>query len=1157
MSFSSFAKYAALSVLFLPIASIGQTLKIEYDSSRAYIQRGNFAGAIPWLEKAKTSALANPKDTNSYVEVLKLLAVSYARTSKLAEAEAVFKEVNALYDKMPSKKAVYISALQNFGVFYYNQKKYKDAEPLFAKAFELKVAVVGEDNAECLTILNSLASTRMNLKNFKEAEKDYKKLVALRSTVLGEAHPDYISALNGIANLYKVMGKFNDAAATYTKLVEVVKQAKGEGNKDYAVALTNLGNAYKALNQYEKAEPNYLLATVVYAKVLGEKNTEYGLSLVNLAGTYRYMGRYEQAEPLYFKALDLFKEATGENSAEYSGVLNNIALYYSEIGKYELAESYFKQALEVSKKALGERHPETATTINNLGLLYRSMGRYEQAEPVLVKALKIRKETIGEKTPEYAASLNNLAGIYDNTGRYDQSEPLYKQSLAIIKELYGENNPEYASTCNNLAGVYEEMNKFDKAEPLYNQALSIIKNTLGENHPDYATTLNNLALLQEAMGKKEKALEIYKQNLEATRASLGEKHPNYATSLNNYAVLLENLGRYKDAETNFLQVLNTRKEILGENHPAYATTLYDLAKLYVCLRDYAQADAYWAKALGSYLYQIDTYFPTMSDKERGKFYAKVSPKFEQFNSYCLLRYKENPAILSQMYNNQLATKALLLNSSNKVRQRILNSGDQALIEKFRNWNNQKEILSKAYSLSKGELKAQKINIEELTNTTNEFERDLSASSEIFRNSNDNQKVSWTDVQKKLKPEEAAVEMIRFVKYRFDSAGYYQPDSIHYAALFVTPGTKSNPDISVLRNGSELEKQMIKYYRNAIKFKTDDDLSYKQYWDRVKVKLQGVKTVYFSPDGVYNQLSLNTLRNSQTKGFLSDELDIKILSNTKDLLASKIGDNSEKRITLIGSPDFTYNTRNVSAAVPGISAENATYIERTSATMLTPLPGTKIEVEKISGMLSSNNWKTVIYTEQNALEEVIKKQNNPKVLHIATHGFFEGDVKTAKKKKKDKDDDDDQVVENPLLKSGLLLAGSSLTLLKRKNDQINVDIKGDNTKEDGVLTAYEAMNLNLEKTDLVVLSACETGLGEVKNGEGVYGLQRSFSIAGAKSIIISLWTVNDAATQKLMITFYQEWIKGGNKRQAFKNAQLALRKDMPEPYFWGAFVMIGE
>jgi len=1140
----------------ISLIGAAQSLKIEFDSAKAYIQSNKYAEAAGWLEKAKASAKANAGDTASYAEVLRLLAISYARTSKLPEAEATFKESIEVFASMPGKKNQLASSLMNFGVFYYNQKKFKEALPIFSRAYYVKDEVSHTANADVLMILNSLANTQLSLKMYVEAEETFRKLVKGRLELNGGNSQEYIQACNTLASMYKTMQRNDKALEMYLEILEGVKANKTENSKDYAMAAMNVATMFKAISNFPKSEFYFQQAHDVFQKVSGEGNLDYASALINLAGVMRLEGKYALSEPLFFKAQNIFKDVSGEISADFASVLNNVALFYNETGKYDQAEAAYKYAIEISRQTLGERHPEMATTYGNLGLLYKSMGRYEQAEPILKKSQKIRREILGEKHPDYGASLNNLAGLYENMGRLNEAEPLYKQSLNILKDAIGAKNSDYAATLNNLAGVYEAAGKFAEAEPLYQEALQILKEIYGENHPDYAVTLNNLALLLEALGKKEEAEKLYKLNIEYTRQALGEKHPIYATSINNYAILLENIGRYVEAEKYFLLALNIRKEALGENHPAYTTTLYDLAKLYAATKNYAQADLYWQQSLSNYLFQIDKFFPAMSEREKGKFYQTISPKFEQFNSYVLMRNASNASSIALMYDYQLATKALLLNSTNKVKQRILNSGDFILIEKYKNWNSQKELLSKVAGMSKEDQKANGIDFELLSSNANELEKELTASSEIFRTA-EAKKTTWIDVQKKLKSEEAAIEIIRFTKYNFNLSGVYTIDSVFYAALVVTPSTKGNPELIVLKNGIELEKQYLKYYRNAIKNKLEDEFAYAQYWSKIKKSIPNAKKIYLSPDGVYNMVNLNTLKNIQTKNYIYDEVDLRIVTNTKDLLSATSASSLDNKITLMGSPDFAMNTKNIGSVAKGITEEQASFIERAGAGLLAPLPGTKIEVEKIAGMMNTSAWTTEVYIEHNAIEENLKKVDNPKILHIATHGFFDQDANDDKKKEK-KEKEADKVEENPLLKSGLMLSGASLTLLKRKNEVTNVDINLGKSKEDGILTAYEAMNLNLDKTDLVVLSACETGLGEVKNGEGVYGLQRAFNVAGAKALVISLWTVNDAATQKLMTAFYTEMLKPNtSKRAAFRNAQSELRKSFPEPYFWGAFVMVGE
>jgi tetratricopeptide (TPR) repeat protein len=1032
----------------------------------------------------------------------------------------------------------YANTLTALANMYKKTGRFTEAEPLYSQSIAIRKKASGEFSPDHVNALNNLASLYNVQGRYQEAEALFKKVMDLSKNIYSPDKIEYTRPITNLAGLYKTMTRYPEAEGLYNEVLTTRQKTIGENNLDYASALINLATLYKAMSEYNKAETYYLSALSTYEVIIGQYHESYVSALINLASLYRTMGRLQEAEPLYNKALNIYKLTSGSKTIPYANLLNNIALYFDEVGRYEQAEEYYKKALEITEELLGTNHPDYATTLNNLALLYKNTGHFEQAEPIYKQAAKIRLEALGEKHPEYGTSLNNLASLYENMGRNDEAEPLYKQALTIIKNSYGTQNHFYASTLSNLAGLYEILKKYDDAEKLYNEALDIIRQTLGEKHPDYATTLNNLALLQQNKKDYKKAEDLYVKNLQKTKEAFSERHPNYATALSNLAGLYEHMGNYGKAEKMYIDALKIRGEILGNKHPSYTLTLSSLARLYSATRRFDAADSLWDKTLGNYLYEIQSYFPSMSEKEKGQFYNTISADFEQYNSYTLLRASDNPAVVSRMYNNQLATKALLLNSSNKLRQRILSSSDTSLINMYKKWLSQKDYLSKIYALTKAEVRKLGLNTDSIERATNDLEKKLSLKSELFKNTNDIQYYSWQDVQKQLKDGEAAVELIRFQKYKFDSAGVYS-DSIYYAALIVKQDTKNCPELVLLKNGSELEQKYVHYYKNAIKFKTDDPFSYTKFWKPVHTALAGIKKIYFSPDGAYNQININSLKNPETQSYVFDELELQNVTNTKDLVTRRIVKPSKKQIVLFGNPDYAMD-------------EKTHHANEMYSGLLNQLPGTEEEVKKIHKTMAQNNWQPKMFTGDNATEKNIKNLNNPKVLHVATHGFFEKDIVVNN----ENDNDKERVKENPLLRSGLMLAGASVTLYNRNNIIFNAE-KIESDYEDGILTAYEAMNLNLDNTELVVLSACETGQGEVKNGEGVYGLQRAFVIAGAKSIIISLWKVNDETTQRLMSVFYLEWIKTGNKVSAFRNSQVSLKKDFPDPYYWGAFVMVGD
>jgi CHAT domain-containing protein len=414
----------------------------------------------------------------------------------------------------------------------------------------------------------------------------------------------------------------------------------------------------------------------------------------------------------------------------------------------------------------------------------------------------------------------------------------------------------------------------------------------------------------------------------------------------------------------------------------------------------------------------------------------------------------------------------------------------------------------------------------------DLEKTLVRESSISLNDETGKQPDWIDIRNKLKNNEAAIEIIRFRDYQFDLHDTFT-DSILYAALIVTSETRNNPELVLLADGNSLEKRYIHFYRNAIQYKIDDSLSYKYFWEPISDKLRKrINKIYFSPDGIYNQINLNTLKNPGTGTFLLDDIKIIQVTNTKDLLMARDygnvpSGNRKAKAVLFGNPAFG----KVGSSKPATEA-------RVRGVNLIPLPGTALEIQRIAGYLSDSGWESVSYSGPEANESMIKRINNPTVLHVATHGFFEEGYS-------------ERLSGDPLLQSGLLLADV-------ENDTtFYAVLKNDFTMEDGILTSYEASNLDIEDTRLVVLSACETGLGEIKNGEGVYGLQRALLVAGADTIIMSYWKVDDTATQELMANFYRIWLQHGNLHESFRSAQQSLKKSHPSPYYWGAFVMIGE
>lgn len=825
------------------------------------------------------------------------------------------------------------------------------------------------------------------------------------------------------------------------------------------------------------------------------------------------MKKFSMAEKRFNAARTAYEDAGLTEDLGYLKSISNQGLLYTTMGRFTHAEAPTAEALEIRMEKFGEDNIGVAASLNNYGVLHYNVGRYNESEKSLTKARSIIAANKMTATMQHAIVLNNQAMLFQAIGRYDEAEALLKEAIAIVDRLPGSKSKNNLRFQSNLALLYQQMGKPTEAEEIY---LSMGRR-LGRNSPEYASVLTNQAALYIAMGKDDAVEGLLKTAADIFKSKLGSESPAYARSLSDLGNFYRYKLRYPEAEPLLTEALALREKSLGPNHPLFVQSKEDLAILYWKQSQPEKAYPLYKEAMDRSLDFINRYFPPMSEAEKTKYWDVLSPRFQRFYNFALENFEPNSALLEDLYNYHIATKALLLNSTNKVKRTIFSSGDARLIQDYLTWLDQKEQLARLYSYSKEELEEQKINLDSIERAANATEKSLSERSSVFTESYTASSITYKEIKALLHDNEAVVEIVRARKY--DQT--FTPDS-KYVALILTKESPL-PKCVPIENGQLLETRYFKYYRNAIQQKIADQYSYDQFWKPFESALAQKKVIYLSPDGVYNQINLNTLKGSSTD-YLVKRYDFVTVSNSKDLLSLKSARKAtaSKSAVLVGSPDY-------------------------GGPSLTPLPGTKAEVESIAKTLKAGGYQVSQFTDGAATESNLKAVNAPAILHIATHGYFLPDI--------DRQGSGfgvhlDNAGENPLLRSGLMLANASKTVEGSAMPNLQ-------SNDNGVLTAYEAMNLNLEGTSLVVLSACETGLGDVKAGEGVYGLQRAFLVSGAEALIMSLWKVDDAATQLLMSSFYSNLAKLKDKQKAFKQAQLNLMTRYPDPYYWGAFVMVGK
>ena len=935
-----------------------------------------------------------------------------------------------------------------------------------------------------LMALNRISLNRIRSGQMASAETSAREAFRLirQSTVAPAEKAQALAHMGWVHHYYSASARSDSAFGAAVGLLAAEKSISPQLNANirgqYANCLQQRGDNPASLREFTAARS-------AVTRFRPSDPVAWGVTTGSMADLNVRMGRMGTAQTLLDSALQQVRPTADRHPAEYAALLLTQARIHQATGAYTKAEQTGTQVIELLRSGKTNDPLLTVLALDQQANAYKAMGNFAAAEPLLNSAM----------------------------------QELEKSGLT--------GSTQYTTILQNLATLYQLQEKFDKAERLLNLVVEQDRKTLGTGHPQYAVTLQNLAALYQRRGNREQAVRLLEESRGIIGKTLGKENRTYSTLLGNLAALYQDMGRYSEAETMWKQCLELRSALFGKDHPDYFRALYGLANFYFATADMAKAGPYFEEVVTGYRKQVNTFFNAMSDQEKGAFYARVRPVFEAYMDYAVQAHAKatDPLALEKLYDLQLSTKAILLTASNRVREAIMAGGNQELKALYQAWQQKKEDIVHFYSAGKAERARLGIDLAKLESEANDLEKKLSVMSADFGQQAAGRTTTWRDVQAVLKPGEAALEYIRIRKK-------FRNDSVYYAALVLRPDSKA-PELAILPNGLALENKWFRYHRNAVTHLFNDTLTIRQVWYPLAKRLTGVQRIYVSSDGVMNKINLSGLYDSHAKAYLVDQLDIRLVSNTSELVSRSAG-NPVRDARVFGYPDFNLNDhrevpsgglRNTGGLLPGMS--------------ITDLPATQTELKTVTSILSSGQWKVAAFASREASEENIKKVRAPGILHVATHGFFQSDVAVNEA---GAESEREETLQNPLFRSGLLLAGAGVPAASRT--------------EDGVLTAYEAMNLDLQNTELVCLSACETGLGDVQNGEGVYGLQRSFLVAGARSLLMSLWQVDDEATQQLMTTFYQGWMSGMSKGEAFRKAQQQMKEKYKQPFYWAAFVLVG-
>jgi tetratricopeptide (TPR) repeat protein len=1013
-------------------------------------------------------------------------------------------------------------SLREQGAQLYQQGKYNEALPIWKRSLAIYEKKLGLDHPETAIVLNCLAALYGTLGDNEKAQPFYERALAIREKSLGANHPATLFSINNLAGFCKKVGDSKNALTLYLRALSINEKVSGLHHPDTAGSLNNLAGVYSIMGNYAKAQPLYERSFAILKKALGPEHPKTVASLNNLAFVYLDMGDYAKSLPLFEQSITIREKALGPEHPDMATSLNNLAGVYSKMINYAKALPLFERSLAIWEKALGPEHPKTSLSIHNLARNYTDMGDYAKALPLYERLLTIREKALGPEHPDTADSLNSLAHVYHGVGDYAKALPLYERSLAIREKAPGPEHPDTADSVNNLAGVYLDVGDYAKALPLFERSLAIREKALGPEHPNTADSLNNLAGVYRRMGNYAKALPLRERSLVIREKALGLEHPDTAASLNNLAFYYLDMGDYAKALPLFERSLAIWEKALGPEHPDTATSFNNLALLNYRMDNILSAQNYASRLTASKQKELQSIL-ILDERTR----LSWQKKNQGWNLWlpCVLDSEQLAELI-------LTNKGIVLESLAEDRalaQAAGLSGDGAKILQ--------SIKSLQLQLSKMAFeKGKEKQSQKLQDEIGRLQRELTTKYLGRDRQRISASITMADIVPALSGGGVLVDFIEFQDPKLKGE-----ESTCLGAIITA---EDNSPIFVRIDGGKSINRSIENLRSAInqgnaaEVEAQTKFLSEKLWQPVAAKIpEGAKRLFICPDANLNFLSFAALLEPDGR-FVAEKYPISYIGSARDL-AKKPSDKISKSMAIFANPQFDASGKNskTTEMVAMRSAEADVF----GSIALPPLPGTEVEAQSLGSLATESGWNVKSSIGKDATELSVRNTKKPGVLHLATHGFYlnsftppapegsrgmsvVGVKESAEEKKKNEKGVD------PMRASGVALTGAQNTLTSWSQR------KAPDPETDGVLTAEEVGALRLDGTWMVVLSACETGVGEARSGEGVFGLRRAFMIAGAENLLMTLWPVADETTAKIMADFYKEAFATGDAAGSLAKVQ---------------------
>ncbi len=1178
-----------------------EAIPIDYmfwlqELGEAQQQNGDIDNAIKNLDAYNELVVANlGHESNAYAIGLRGLATCYAKQDKLIQAAQAYKQAMEITERNTGVNSLYYANLNSdLARVHYAMGDLHTALQEFERSLTIINEIEGE-SALAADVLYGIARCYSSLSDYKKAEAYYNRILSICEKIYGSGSIYASAALSGLADIYVEFGDFAKAKELYNRVLLLEEKFVGKDSFNYAETLAQLaavlraeGDLDGALRIYDtimpiidkrsgresityahyqnsvaqllqqKGELQTSLETIDAAIAILDKSEyavsqmEYFAVLMTKADILAEMSRHNEAMQLYEKCQSLAENALGtKQSSEYLGVLESLADLYTADNDRSLELA--NEILRLSETIYGKGNYQYAQALTQIGGVFANAERYSDAIKTYRQAIDITINEHGKDSYLLTNPLGGLAYCYNWIGNQDEALRISKQSAELIKTRFGEESIQYALSLIDVA-TYLPMDSINQSLEMCLLAETILARS-SNNNDCYADLLAMIANCYGAKKDIASASIYFEKSLKLLEQIYGKVSVPYVFRELDFARAYANCGEYNKA----LSMCNKHKSLFepDDDSMSHLQLLGQIAFCHYKLKDTDSTLVVLRQAVDLTHNKLLEQFATMTSTERSNYWQMFQSDFmEALPS--IVYESNNTEYNGYVYDMScLFSKGILLNIGTEMKKLIAESGDKQLVDKFEQLQYAQVALNKQY-----ELPADKrfLSVDSLTRAIDDMERDLMSSCKVYGDYSRNLKVNWKDVQARLRDGEMAVEFLSFPLMADSSRTVY--------VALTLKKDYHQPKMIALFDQSQLEKilQIEQYYSKRMNFTNISKL----VWKPLEEELQGVNKVYFAASGLLHQVPIESLPMWSGEGYLADNISLYRLSSTRQLALQNTPSGQPSGMKVFCDADFMMSPQMMASNITASDNENLYTYLSPSATSQTRgaswnrLPNTRVEAEKIDSIFGGPSV-VKLFDGVRCTEEHFKEMSGSatKYIHIATHGFYYNETQ-AEAVRNDSHRSGDLAArirfmqsdrknnvyseDKAMTRSGLLFCGGGTAM---SGAELPIDV------EDGVLTAQEASKMDLRGLQLIVMSACETGLGDV-GGEGVFGIQRGFKMAGAHSIVMSLWKVDDAATQILMTAFYKAIKDGSTPYEALEAAKEVVRStnyEYSKPLYWAPFILV--